>query len=91
MNGAELTIEVARQMKCSKKEASKFIDAVFEGIKIGLDKDEKVKVSNFGTFYVHDKKPHDWRNPRTGEIVKVPEKRLPKVRFSELVKDYLNR
>ena len=39
MTKVGLAIEVARQMGCSKKEAMKYLDAVFNGVKIGLEQD----------------------------------------------------
>lgn len=90
MTRTELAIEVARQLGGSKKDAAKYIDAVFEGIKIGLERDDKVAINSFGVFYTLTKPPYKSKNPRTGEVVDVPERRHPKVRFSGSIKEYLN-
>lgn len=90
MTRSDLAIEVARQLGGSKKDAANYIDAVFEGLKIGLERDGKVSINSFGTFYTLNKPAFMSKNPRTGEIVNVPERRHPKVRFSSSLKKYLN-
>lgn len=90
MTRHDLAIEVARQMGGSKKDAMNYIDAVLEGIRIGMKRDGEVKLNNFGTLYGYVKPEHEAKNPKTGEIITVPERIWPKVKFSSTVKEYLN-
>ena len=90
MTRTELAIEVARQLGGSKKDAAKYIDAVFEGIKIGMKNDGEVKLNGFGTFTSVLKPSYESKNPKTGEKVIVPDRNHPKIKFSPLLKEYLN-
>lgn len=90
MTRADLAIEVARQLGGSKKDAMNYIDAVFEGIKIGLERDDRVAINSFGVFYTLTKAPYTSKNPKTGQVVEVPERRHPKIRYSSSVKERLN-
>lgn len=90
MNRIDLAVEVVKEVGGSKKEASMYIDAVLKGIAAGLKNDGKVSLANFGVFSTSVKPAHEAHNPATGAVVNVPEKVVPKMRFSESMKDYLN-
>lgn len=48
--------------------------AVFDAIKDRVERGEKVRIKDFGTFQMKTRAARTARNPRTGEEVKVPEK-----------------
>lgn len=60
-------------------EAKTVVDKIFEIITEALNRNEKVKISGFGTFTVKQHMPAVRRNPRTNEKVMVGP--LKKVRF----------
>jgi nucleoid DNA-binding protein len=45
-----------------------------------LKKGDLVKISGFGTFYPQDKQARKAKNPRTGEIIDIPSKKVTKFR-----------
>ncbi len=54
------------------------------GVKIILDRitealvdDERIEIRGFGSFKLHERPPRTGRNPRTGEVVNIPAKRVP--------------
>ena len=56
------------------------IDIFCSSIKKALKKNKKVQLRGFGTFFVKKiKEKYSARNPRTGELIYVPEKN--KIRF----------
>ena len=59
-----------------KKDLSKFIDIILEEIKRALKRSDSVELRNFGRFSVKTQKASIRRNPRTGEKVSVPEKKV---------------
>ena len=59
-----------------KKDLAKFIDIVLEEIKRALRRSDSVELRNFGRFSVKTQKASIRRNPRTGEKVSVPEKKV---------------
>jgi nucleoid DNA-binding protein len=86
MNKADL-IEAVAKVVCTKKEAAAAVDAVLDAIKGALKKGEAVTLVGFGTFKVAERKARKGRNPRTGEEIKIPKKKVPVFRAgSELKK-----
>ena len=61
----------------SQSLASMIVDQVLEEISETLIQGETVTLCNFGKFVVVSKKERKGRNPRTGESVEVPQKRVP--------------
>lgn len=53
------------------------MDIFFEEITKRLAKGGRVELRGFGAFSTRERKPRVGRNPRTGETVKVPAKRVP--------------
>ena len=66
--------------KLNSIEISKLIDIIYNSIKKGLKADKRIELRGFGTFFVKKiNEKHSARNPKTGELIYVPEKN--KVRF----------
>ena len=64
----------------SNTELDKVINIFCNSIKVALKKKKKVELRGFGTFFSKKiKEKHSARNPRTGELIYVPEKN--KIRF----------
>mgnify|MGYP001332807918 CR=1 FL=1 len=59
-----------------KKDLSKFIDIILNEIKRALRRNDSVELRTFGTFKVRTQKASIRRNPRTGQKVAVPEKKV---------------
>ena len=59
-----------------KKDLSKFVDIILNEIKRALRRSESVELRNFGRFSVKTQKSSIRRNPKTGEKVAVPEKKV---------------
>jgi len=77
MNKADLINEVAKVVS-TKKEAQAAVDCVFDTIKKALKKKDSVTLIGFGTFKVDKRKARKGRNPRTGEVIKIKAKKVPK-------------
>ncbi|MDE2293163.1 MAG: HU family DNA-binding protein [Elusimicrobia bacterium] len=56
----------------TKGEAAKAVETTFGTIRAALRADEKVVISNFGTFRVKTRRARVGRNPKTGAPVEVP-------------------
>ena len=59
-----------------KKDLEKFTDIILNEIKRALRRSDSVELRNFGRFSVKTQKASIRRNPRTGEKVSVPEKKV---------------
>lgn len=74
---AEMVARLAQRMKISKKEADVVVKTIFGTIVDSLSKGEKVELRGFGSFRIKERKQRKSRNPKTGEIVHVPAKKVP--------------
>ena len=80
MNKKEFIQKVSQLTKMTKKDVEKVWNAGLEVIKNALSKSrpEDVAFVGFGTFTVVKKKARTGRNPKTGETIKIPARRVPK-------------
>ena len=74
----------------SKKEATEIVEAVFEIIKRQLEHGEKIKLSGFGNFVIHEKRPRKGRNPQTGEEITISGRRVLSFKASQVLKKAMN-
>ncbi len=63
-------------MELNKKEARELVHLFFQELVASLAVGEPVKLSGFGNFDLRDKKERPGRNPRTGEKIPVPARRV---------------
>ncbi len=60
----------------NKKEARKLVDLFFQELEACLADGEPVRFSGFGNFDLRDKKERPGRNPKTGEEIPIPARRV---------------
>ena len=90
MTKAGIVNDVYERVGVTKKEAAEYVDAVFDAMKDVLSDGEDVKISGFGKFEVRQKGERVGRNPRTGEEIMIPERKVPRFKVSQVLKDELN-
>lgn len=90
MNKNDLVALVADAAGLTKTDASKAVDAVFDGIAESLKKGDEVRLVGFGTFAVAERAASEGRNPRTGEKIAIPASKQPKFKAGKNLKDALN-
>ena len=77
MNKGELIDMVAGDVSCTKREAKKSVECVFENITNCLAKGDAVRLVGFATFGVRKRASRMARNPRTGEKIQVKAMSVP--------------
>ncbi len=77
MTKAQIVEEVSERLGLTKKDIAEVIDLFFEIIKEGLREGEHIELRGFGTFEVKTREEREARNPKTGESVTVPKRRVP--------------
>jgi len=85
---SELIEVVAAEANLTKGRAELVINTIFESMVEALQRNEGIEIRGFGSFTVRQYKAYEGRNPRTGEPVHVPPKRLP---FFKVGKDLRQR
>ena len=90
MTKAELVEEVARVSELTKKHSEVIVNAVFESIVEALRKDDKIELRGFGSFRIRQRRSRQGRNPKTGDKVDVPAKRIPYFKPGKELKELIN-
>jgi integration host factor subunit beta len=78
MTKSELVDKLA-EMKASltRKESESIVNLIFDSMGDALRSGEKVEIRGFGSFTVRERDAREARNPKSGEIVSIPSKRVP--------------
>src|SRR6187401_817864 len=90
MTKAELVEEVAKVTELTRKDSEAIVDTMFESVIKALKTGDKLEVRGFGSFRVRQRNARVGRNPKTGEKVEVPAKRVPYFKPSKELKDLIN-
>ncbi|HIA03613.1 MAG TPA: HU family DNA-binding protein [Myxococcales bacterium] len=90
MNKAELTEILAVRAGIPKVRAAEYIKIITETIQDALCGDDKVTLSDFGTFNISNRREFVGHNPKNGEIMHVPSRRIPVFRAGKKLKKALN-
>ncbi len=77
MTKAELVEKVAAQINLTKKQTEVVVNTVFQSITESLAQGKKVELRGFGSFRVRSRNARIGRNPKSGDRVEVPAKRVP--------------
>lgn len=77
MTKAELVAKVANQINLTKKQTEVVVNTVFQSITESLSQGKKVELRGFGSFRIRARNPRLGRNPKSGEKVSVPAKKVP--------------
>jgi len=90
MTKADLVEEVIRVAVLSKKDAENVVNTVFGQIMEALKSDDKIELRGFGSFRVRRRRSRLGRNPKTGDRVDVPSKRIPYFKPGKELRDLIN-
>lgn len=77
MTKAELVNRVSKRTELNKRDAEVMVQTVLDSIIESLQGGDKVELRGFGSFRLRERAARIGRNPKTGEKVNVPSKRVP--------------
>lgn len=78
MTKAELVDKIAeKKTSLTRKQVEVVVNTVLDGIKDALSREDKVEIRGFGSFRIRHRRAKEGRNPKTGETVSVPPKKVP--------------
>src|SRR5687768_11672689 len=90
MTKAELVDAVAKVSDLTRKHSEVIVDAVFTSIIDALQKGDKIELRGFGSFRIRRRDSRTGRNPKTGDKVDVPAKRIPYFKPGKELRELLN-
>ena len=84
---ADLSEAVYQEVGLSRNESADLVENVLKEISDALAREETVKISSFGSFFVRHKGQRIGRNPKTGEEVPILPRRVLVFRPSNVLKN----
>ncbi len=78
MTKSELVEQLAEgQVGINRKEAELIVNTIFDSIGDALVGGDRVEIRGFGSFSVRERDAREARNPKSGEVVRIPSKKTP--------------
>jgi len=90
MTKSDLINHIATKTGIARVKSEIVVNTIFDTITEGLLRGDRVEIRGFESFTVKDYKAYDGRNPRTGEVIQVPAKKLPFFKVGKILKDAVN-
>ena len=91
MTKSDLIEKVSERVgSLTRKQTEIVVETVFDSIKDALVKGEKIEIRGFGNFKPKNRKPRQARNPKTGDKVEVPEKRVLHFKVGKALREAMN-
>ena len=83
---------VERNPDLNLKDSAEILNIFTKCIHQSLLDNRNIELRGFGSFFVKKlKEKHSARNPKTGELIYVPEKNKVRFRASKKLKDFINK
>lgn len=76
MTKKDIVMKVSNDANLTQIDVKKIVQRTLDAIVESLERNETVELRNFGVFKVKSRRGRIGRNPRTGQEVQVPEKRV---------------
>ena len=90
MTKAELVDGVTASGDLTRRDGEIIVDTFFDGIIDAILSNDKVEIRGFGSFRIRQRNARTGRNPKTGDKVDVPAKRVPYFKPSKELRDLVN-
>ena len=91
MTKSELILKITKKNSfLYQKDIHKIIDTLFDSVTKALNNDDRVELRGFGTFSTKQRNARIGRNPKTGEPVAIPKKKMPFFKMGKSMKERIN-
>lgn len=91
MTKAELIDAVAEKTQLKKRDVTDVVDTLLDNVKNALQRGEKVQLIPFGSFEVRERQSREGRNPKTGERLTIPARRVPAFHAGKDLRDAVDK
>jgi nucleoid DNA-binding protein len=76
MTKKDIILKVSDDTNIKQIDVKRVVQKTFDCIVAALVRGEKIELRNFGVFKIKQRKSRTGRNPRTGQVVPVPPKKV---------------
>jgi integration host factor subunit beta len=91
MNKSQLIEALAKDQGLTIKKAEMVVNTFFDSIKNSLIEGDRVEIRGFGSFKVKSYEGYKGRNPKTGQVIQVDEKKLPFFKVGKELKERVDK
>ena len=91
MTKANLIDLLSEKSSITRVKAEAVVNTIFDTMVEALMKDNRIEIRGFGSFVNRKYDSYKGRNPRTGEVINVDEKKLPFFKVGKELKDDINK
>ena len=90
MTKADLINVIAEKAHLQHKQAEQVVNMVFDMMSDALKRDDRIEIRGFGSFVNRSYGSYQGRNPKTGQVVQVPPKRVPFFKVGKELKEMVD-
>ena len=90
MTKADLINLISEKAGITRVKAETVVNTIFDSMIEALMQDNRIEIRGFGSFVNREYEAYKGRNPRTGEVIAVDEKKLPFFKVGKELKDSMN-
>jgi integration host factor subunit beta len=91
MTKADLINQISEKAGITRVKAETVVNTIFDSMIEALMRDDRIEIRGFGSFVNRQYGAYQGRNPRTGEIINVGEKKLPFFKVGKELKEDVNK
>ena len=87
MTKNDMVLRIAKEMDMRQTDIKRIVQMTLDGVIEVLASEKRLELRNFGVFEVRTRKPRKARNPRTGDEVMVPERKVVTFKPGKLMEE----
>jgi DNA-binding protein HU-beta len=91
MTKADLVEQVAEKTGLTRTDVAVVVDSFLDTIKRSMEEGHNIEIRGFGTYKIKLRKARKARNPRTGDVVPVPDRKVPVFKPSNEFKNMITK
>lgn len=88
---ADLVEKVAEKTGLTRTDVAVVVDSFLDTVKKAVENGHNIEIRGFGTFKIKVRKARKARNPRTGDVVPVPDRKVPVFKPSNEFKNMITK
>ncbi|MDH4223793.1 MAG: integration host factor subunit beta [candidate division Zixibacteria bacterium] len=89
MTKSDLVEKIVEKSGLTRTDVAVVVDSFLEAVKNAMKEGNNIEIRGFGTFKIKERKARKARNPRTGEEVPVPDRKVPVFKPSNEFKELI--
>ena len=90
MTKADLINQIAEKAGITRVKAETVVNTIFDSMVEALMRDDRIEIRGFGSFVNRQYGAYQGRNPRTGQVIEVSQKKLPFFKVGKELKEEVN-